>query len=210
MPAAHLAVDGVALRVRWAAPGGRGDDHLTAAERRRAARFRRPADAVRFVTGRLLARQAVADLLGVPAGDVELAARCPFCGGDDHGRPFVVGAGCRVSIAHSAGRAVAVAAAVPVGVDVEHLPGLAGLDGDGRLAAMVARLDGGGPAADAAAVAERWTRLEALAKATGAGLAGPPPTPAQAAAARYVPLDLGADYRAVAAVLPAHGASEGR
>lgn len=69
------------------------------------------------------ARAARALLLGLlPPGSV-LAQRCPGCGGDDHGRPEVVGhVEIGVSLTHAdgwVGAAIGSAGAGPVGLDLE-------------------------------------------------------------------------------------------
>ncbi len=151
-------------------PAGAGAA-LTAIERERAAAFHAQADADDFVAAHLLARACVGAVTG--ARDVVLEQRCPTCGGP-HGRPAVAGdPATHVSWSHSHGWVAAVAATVPVGVDLETR----GRRHDvGRLAART------GTPAEAAAVAadadpelaylRMWCRKEALVKVGALTLAG--------------------------------------
>ena len=81
--------------------GGAGatssDDLLSDPERLRAQRFRREDDRLDFIAAHLLAREVVAELLGVAADEVRLAQSCPECGADDHGPPHVSVPGTHVS-----------------------------------------------------------------------------------------------------------------
>ncbi|WP_136517721.1 4'-phosphopantetheinyl transferase family protein [Cellulomonas telluris] len=87
----------------------------------RLARLRDPRDRRAAVSARALAVLVVADLLGVRPGDVRLAQRCPGCGGDDHGAPFVEGyPDVHVSWSHTRAHVAAAAAPTPVAVDVEE------------------------------------------------------------------------------------------
>jgi len=92
---------------------------LTNAERSRLAGLGRPASRADFLAAHVLVRQCVADLTGGDPADVVVVQRCRSCGGP-HGRPRVARA--YVSLSHSDGLVAAVAAAVPVGVDVQRLP----------------------------------------------------------------------------------------
>ncbi|MWB98714.1 hypothetical protein [Agromyces seonyuensis] len=119
-------------------------------------------DAGRFDAGRAAAREALHRLTGRDAEEFRIEARCPDCGGP-HGRPLVVGEpGLHVSITHADGRAVAVAARVPVGVDAE--PVTTNVD---RLAAAASLLD---QSARELPPLEAWTAAEAVLKADGRGL----------------------------------------
>jgi 4'-phosphopantetheinyl transferase len=149
-------------------PPGRGEAHVW--------RVELPATG-----GRAAARGALREILGAYLG-VEPAAVALTVG--ENGKPELADGQPQLSfnLSHSGGLAlVAVAAGgTAVGVDVERLRPRRDL---ARLAARWL------PAADSAAVAaaaddERegafyaaWTRHEARAKCTGAGLSGPPPGP---------------------------------
>ncbi|WP_320774140.1 4'-phosphopantetheinyl transferase family protein [Streptomyces sp. CRN 30] len=152
-------------------------DVLDAAERRRAAALRRPAERALYVAAHGALRRLLGDRLGVPPAEVELTRLpCPGCGGP-HGRPAVAGsAGDAVhfSLSHTAGLALVALAARPVGVDVERVP-------EPRLAEDAARSLHRAERAELAllsagarpgAFARCWTRKEAYLKATGEGLSG--------------------------------------
>jgi 4'-phosphopantetheinyl transferase len=112
---------------------------LSAEERHRLDRLRRPGDGERFATGRVLARTVLGGLLGVAPRAVPLGVRptvgslAPERGGT--GRPVVAG-GPRLSIAH-AGDVVLVAVdadppqdadGLGLGVDVERLEAVSGAE----------------------------------------------------------------------------------
>ncbi|MBG6058826.1 4'-phosphopantetheinyl transferase [Cryobacterium sp. MP_M5] len=130
-------------------------------------------------------------VLGSVPSTLSLDRRCPTCGGADHGRPFVRGAGIAAGGTSGTGRrldvslsragatvGVALSFAGPVGIDIESVDavGRAGFDDVAfnpvELAAL-AEL----PAGDAArARAEIWTGKEAALKAVGVGLREDPRT----------------------------------
>lgn len=142
-------------------------------ERERYERFLRPEDRARFVTGRFLARRALADLTGLAPERIRFTTDCPHCAGT-HGKPRLPGHDVDFSLSHSGDRVVLVLVeGAEVGVDVERES-----DRDiDRLAEMVLT------APERAALftmADRrrgfhtyWSRKEALLKATGHGLAAP-------------------------------------
>lgn len=154
---------------------------LPASEAQRAGRFRRAGDRARFLTAQALLRRVVARELGV--GAVELDRRCPGCGSTVHGPLSVTGpdaARVSVSSSHSGGRVVVAVVVVAsgtapsVGVDVEEVgaregtlavaPTVLGAD---ELAGHRAATD---PHAD---LITRWSRKEAVLKATRQGLTVP-------------------------------------
>ncbi|WP_337192321.1 4'-phosphopantetheinyl transferase family protein [Streptomyces sp. YIM 132580] len=91
-------------------------------ERRRLAGIRVPARRDDVVAARLLLRLAVSRATGLPPGEAEPAQRCPGCGQDGHGRPYLPGRpGLGVSYSHADGLVAAVAGPAPVGIDVEPL-----------------------------------------------------------------------------------------
>ncbi len=214
-------------RVWWSAPLATCDSALAGldeAELARCEELRRPRDRARFVSGRVLARRALATELGVKPAAIVLRTRCPFCGGA-HGKAALAGdhAGMiEFSIAHAGDRVVvATSRAGAVGVDVERIvvcadlasPSANVLAHDER-----ATLDTLPARERDAAFMRYWTRKEAVLKATGDGLAvelsslhvtapGEPPAvlawpqALQPRAVRLHDLDAGPNYRACLAVL---------
>lgn len=170
-----------------ATPGVR--DVLDAAERKRAASLRRPADRALYVASHLALRTLLGAYLRVPPREVALVREpCPGCGGP-HGRPAVPGTPppLHFSLSHSHGLALIGVAAVPVGVDVQRVPGPGTVDAcaPSLHPAERAELDRLPPGARPGAFAQLWARKEAYLKGIGTGLARP-------ASADY----LGADTRA--------------
>ncbi|MEU2614755.1 4'-phosphopantetheinyl transferase superfamily protein [Micromonospora sp. NPDC007271] len=115
-----------------------------------------------------LAVRAVADLLGLPAGEVRL-------GREPSGRPYALGAGRRVHVSVSHGRgvvAVAAAAHTPIGVDVERERPLPAVPLARRWLApadaewLTRQAAGWHPTA----FLWLWTQKEAIGKARGTGL----------------------------------------
>ncbi|MFF2819974.1 4'-phosphopantetheinyl transferase family protein [Kitasatospora cineracea] len=95
---------------------------LTAFERERLERFRRPADRDDYLAAHLLVRYCAAAHLGVEPAAVAFGQRCPGCGSTAHGRPYLTDRpGTHLSLSHTNGVIAAAAGPVPVGVDVEHL-----------------------------------------------------------------------------------------
>ena len=143
-------------------------DRLGRPERLRAQRFRREGDRLDFIGAHLLAREVVAELMGVAADEVHLAQSCAECGADDHGRPHVSVPGLPpvfTSWSHSAGRVGAVAALSPVGFDLERVTGNQAVTGAG---AHVLSPGESAQVRDAAdprvAFLHWWTRKESLVK----------------------------------------------
>lgn len=147
----------------------------TAAEHERAALHRDPGAAKRWLGARQLLRQVLAGAIGVAPADVVLET---YPGG----KPIVPGSGLHVNLSHSGGL-VAVALAGPdvgaVGIDIEMPRTLQRPErlaqrlspwppGDGEHAREPAT---SGPP-DTAELLRRWTRMEALVKATGEGVSG--------------------------------------
>ncbi|MEV7613329.1 4'-phosphopantetheinyl transferase superfamily protein [Streptomyces sp. NPDC089799] len=153
---------------------------LDSAELTRVPSFAHELDLARFVTGRTLAKTALARMAGTDPEAVSLRARCPGCGGP-HGKPRVVGpaAGWELSITHS-GDVVAVALTLggPLGIDVERWEPWAGpgLPPEYDLVltpAERAAVDRLPEERRARAGLTYWTRKEAVLKATGEGLNTP-------------------------------------
>ncbi|MFE2973732.1 4'-phosphopantetheinyl transferase family protein [Streptomyces sp. NPDC059258] len=91
-------------------------------ERRRLAGIRVPARRDDVLAARLLLRLCASRVTGLPPRDVEPAQRCPGCGRDGHGRPYLPDhPGLGVSFSHADGLAAAAVGPGPVGIDVEPL-----------------------------------------------------------------------------------------
>ncbi|MCC9306321.1 4'-phosphopantetheinyl transferase superfamily protein [Kitasatospora sp. RB6PN24] len=168
---------------------------LDAAEQRKAAAFRRPADQDLYRVAHVALRTLLADRLHRPAADLLFRqAACPGCG-EPHGRPEVL---CdeplEFSLSHTTGLALIALAPVTVGLDVEQLAAFGAATATDiarqlhpaeqtELAAVAAELR-------PAATLRCWVRKEAYLKGTGMGLGagagadyvglgpGYPPTPA--------------------------------
>lgn len=120
----------------------------------------------RFLSGRAALLLAAAGFAEVDPASLAIEARCPDCG-RSHGRPTVTGAPrpVHVSLTHAGGRAYAVAAAVPIGLDVEpvDVP-------EARREAVASALLDVAPPPDGVDPLAHWTRIEAVLKADGRGL----------------------------------------
>jgi 4'-phosphopantetheinyl transferase len=138
---------------------------LDEVERTRLARFRRPADAARYLAAHALTRLVLAHTVGRGAAELVFDRTCRC--GEQHGKPTLPG-GPGFSFTH-AGDLVGLAVHDgPVGLDVEQVRPLH------DLAAMAAHACSPAESvADEAAFFTLWTRKEALLKATGEGLAIP-------------------------------------
>jgi 4'-phosphopantetheinyl transferase len=157
------------LTVWWARPEDARPEHdelLSAEERTRRARLLSVRGRKRTTVAYALSRIVLARELDADPADLRIARTCAHCGGR-HGKPRVVGADLRFSIAHSAERVVvAVTRGAEIGVDVEQVnPDLE----VAQLAADVLSPAERG-ANSAAGLLTYWTRKEAVLKATGDGL----------------------------------------
>lgn len=215
----------IACEVWWSRPLASADDYLDTlddAERRRFDAYRWDADKQRFLTGRVLARFAVARWLGTKPAAITFDATCEDCG-KAHGKPRVISHDdVALSLSHSGDRVgVAVTTGIPVGLDVESASRSATEDliayalNDTERTALV----GLAPDDAAAAFFSYWARKEALMKATGRGLkiplrsitlSAPGELPRlvaaddaalDPAAATLLDVDPGVGYRAAIAVL---------
>ncbi|MEV6473069.1 4'-phosphopantetheinyl transferase superfamily protein [Streptomyces sp. NPDC051657] len=98
------------------------EDMLAPWERRRLTGIRVPARRDDVVAARLLLRLCASRATGLPPRDVAPAQRCPGCGRDGHGRPFLPDhPGLGASFSHADGLAAAAVGPGPVGIDVEPL-----------------------------------------------------------------------------------------
>ncbi|MET8331368.1 4'-phosphopantetheinyl transferase superfamily protein [Streptomyces sp. NPDC005181] len=146
---------------------------LDAVERDRAERLLREGDRHRYLASHVGLRVLLGGYLGLTPAEVSMVReKCPCCGGP-HGRPAVDGGALHFSLSHSDDVAYLAFAQVPVGVDVEGIPGAA------AVADVLTTLH---PAETAeltalpepdrrAAMGRVWSRKEAYLKATGTGLA---------------------------------------
>lgn len=141
-------------------------------ERARGARFRFARDRDRYLAGRGLLREILANYLGAEPGQLSL-------GQGSHGKPFVAGQeDLRFNVSHAgASMLVAVADAREVGVDIEHVATDVSVEelADTILSRPELRiLNGLGRESSQAAFLVLWTRKEAYLKADGRGLSLPP------------------------------------
>lgn len=146
---------------------------LDAAERERAAAFRREEDRDTYVVAHVGLRLLLGSVLGAEPGDVVLERRpCPGCG-EPHGRPAVVGEPVQFSLSHTRRRVLLALAATPVGVDIEQIPALSTVDD--VMPALHPReqeeLSALSENERAVALGRIWVRKEAYFKGLGIGLA---------------------------------------
>ncbi|MFF9065374.1 4'-phosphopantetheinyl transferase family protein [Streptomyces sp. NPDC014891] len=146
---------------------------LDAAESARAAAFRRPADADRYLVARVLLRLVLAEHAGARPDRLAFARDpCAGCGAP-HGKPRLRDHGdVHFSLSRAGDRVLVAVASVPVGVDVETVPADGVVRDVGaalhpRERAELAALPAN---ARAGAFARCWTRKEAVLKATGVAL----------------------------------------
>lgn len=151
---------------------------LNDAERRRAASFVRPTDAVTYAAAHVALRRLLGRYLGLPPRDVPFVREpCPGCA-EPHGRPAVAypDPPLHFSLAHSHGMAVVAVSHTVIGVDVERLPRAETVEvctpslHPGEQAEL-AELD---TEERRAAFGRVWTRKEAYLKALGTGLSRDP------------------------------------
>lgn len=196
---------GAGVEVWWVGVGEARDEFvrdLDEVELGRLGAYLRDVDKARFLLGVTLVRRVLAERFSLPAAKVVLDRTCPECG-KPHGK--VRAAGVELSVTHS-GDLVGVAVADrPVGLDVEKVDLGVDVDAVARVAltdAEVRALSGYDGVAKARAFTTYWTRMEAVAKATGEGLRGD----LRAAVPDGVhvrELDVGVDHRAALAVISA-------
>lgn len=118
---------------------------LDDADRSQAARIAHPQRRASFVSAHALLRRVLGDRVGLAPAAVPIDRSCRVCGGDDHGKPFVVGVDPPTVFSLSATPdlvALAVAGSGQLGLDIED-----------------------------ARAGRTWVRREAVLKATGHGLA---------------------------------------
>jgi 4'-phosphopantetheinyl transferase len=157
------------LTVWWARPDDARPEHdelLSAEERTRRARLLSVRGRKRTTVAYALSRIVLARELDADPADLRIVRTCAHCGGR-HGKPRVVGADLRFSIAHSAERVVvAVTRGAEIGVDVEQVN--PDLEVSQLTADVLSPAERG--ANSPAGLLTYWTRKEAVLKATGDGL----------------------------------------
>jgi 4'-phosphopantetheinyl transferase len=153
---------------------------LDAGERERAARFRHDRHRTQYLASHCAFRHLVAGYLGCQPDEVQIARTCAHCGDAAHGKPAVAGPGgdrrLEVNASHADGMGLVAVAWAPlvVGVDIERLR--PGVDWAGVLRQVAADPAPDGdrtPHSDIEAF-RHWTRVEAVTKAAGLGLAARP------------------------------------
>ncbi len=145
---------------------------LDAGEQRRAESFAASADRHCYVAAHVALRILLGARLGLEPRDVRMVREpCPSCGGP-HGQPVTDG-GVHFSLSHSRDLSLLAFAAVPLGVDVEAVPGSeAAAEVGAMLHPAESRELAALPASDRpVAFARAWTRKEAYLKGEGIGLA---------------------------------------
>jgi 4'-phosphopantetheinyl transferase len=184
---------------------------LDGEEQRRVERFGRVADRLAFIASRRLLREVLSARLGCPADAITYTrGRCPVCDGPD-GRPMLAGAPDQphFSLSRSDGLALVGVADVPVGVDVQAIPGSEIASDVLRLLHPTERAEiASTPDAAGARFARLWARKEAYLKGIGTGLAheldgvyvGGETRPGSPAGWTFVDLPMPVGYVAAAAV----------
>lgn len=151
----------------------------------RLATLRDPAQRRSYAAGHVLARRALAEVLGVAPRDLRFDRTCAACGGQ-HGRPVVEGAPLHVGLTRTREVvAVVVSETGPVAIDVESIdgtdfPGFPDIALHPGERESVEAGDPGDPADRPRRRAVAWARKEAALKAAGVGLRVDPaslPTP---------------------------------
>jgi 4'-phosphopantetheinyl transferase len=138
----------------------------------------RTEDRERYLVAHLALRRELGTLLDLDPAEVRLTrADCPVCGGP-HGRPTVPDDLVHFSLSHAGDLVLLAFAAVPVGADVEELPGAASVRETMTALHPREQEELSAIADDAEAVRAAfgrcWTRKEAYLKGTGAGLGEDP------------------------------------
>ena len=140
--------------------GGGSLAGLDSWERARADGYHSPAERARFIGAHRACRQIIGAVLARAPGDVVFSRAAS-------GKPAIAGASLQFSLSRSAGLAVVAITAQPVGIDIERIrPGV--------WTPSFAAAQFGAAAAGATdeQLFELWTRREAWAKLTGAGVVG--------------------------------------
>lgn len=151
---------------------------LTERDREQARRLRSPGGGGRLLARRSATRAVLGRSLGAEPAGLAISRRCPTCGADDHGAPFLEGRPEQFSVSSCGGVAVVAVSGSAVGVDVETvstertapLPRAAMVNGEQRALDALPEEDHG------PAFLRLWTIKEAALKAGGRSLADDPAT----------------------------------
>jgi 4'-phosphopantetheinyl transferase len=147
---------------------------LDPAERDRATRFRHEHHRRRFLASHCAFRHLVGGYLDCAPAEVQIERQCTHCGHPTHGKPSVTGpngdAALEVNASHADEMGLIAVAWAPLvlGVDVERLRP------DVDWAGVLRQVESDAPPASELDAFQRWTRVEAVTKATGLGLAARP------------------------------------
>lgn len=152
---------------------------LDPVERERAQGFRTATLVSRFVLSHAGVRVLLGDRLGRPPESLRIAAHCPWCGADDHGKPYLDHeTPVRFSLAHAEDMMMlAVCEDDDVGADIEVLDRVRAVDDlanmtlTDREKAHLAAQEGAGRIRT---FLELWTVKEAYLKCSGLGLSVEP------------------------------------
>lgn len=168
IPPGIIPVVGAIARADVALAALRHHPHLlSAAEADRASGLSPDAHRAAFIAARIIARVAVSSLTRTPADEVRIEQRCNVCRAPGHGRPSVRSRtgdqdAAFVSWSHAGAWAMAAAAPVPIGVDIEtveaHVPRTPAIFCASELSALDRSNDPSGTAL------RWWTRKEAIVK----------------------------------------------
>jgi 4'-phosphopantetheinyl transferase len=138
---------------------------LSAEERRRADAFRFDRHRRRFLVSHAMLRDVLACYLDAHPAELAFTSEAL-------GKPHLVAGGVEFNLSHAEERAlVAVAAATPVGVDLEHLRDVCDADGIARRVFSASERSDLAAVDSESAFLAQWTRKEAYLKGRGVGLA---------------------------------------
>jgi 4'-phosphopantetheinyl transferase len=169
----EVAVWTVALD-RWSSPSR--SEMLSADERARAALIRLPARRTEFIAAHAALREILAAYQDVPPESLLFTTTCAWCGDPEHGKPRLQDSGgLNFNLTRAGALAlVAVAHDAEVGVDAEPLDRAIDWRTIARRALSQeerAQVEATEPAQRDTLAGRLWCRKEAVAKATGLGLA---------------------------------------
>jgi 4'-phosphopantetheinyl transferase len=159
---------------RWSAPAH--GESLSADERARAALIRLPARRDEFIAAHAALRAILASYQDVPPESLLFETTCRWCGDPQHGKPRLQDSGgLNFNLTRAGSLAlVAVAHEAEVGVDAEPLDRAVDWRAIARRALSHderAQVEATGPELRDSLASRLWCRKEAVAKATGLGLA---------------------------------------
>ena len=169
----EVAVWTVALE-RWSSPSQA--EPLSADERARAALIRLPERRTEFIAAHAALRAILASYQDMPPESLLFTTTCAWCGDPEHGKPRLQDSGgLNFNLTRAGGLAlVAVAHEAEVGVDAEPLDRAVDWRTIARRALSQderAQVEAADPTLRGSLAGRMWCRKEAVAKATGLGLA---------------------------------------